>query len=50
MFPEKSLDPRWVLNSIYNGIVAINAERFMAYFNKNLIKGLSFDIFFIILI
>ncbi|MBM4306190.1 MAG: PAS domain-containing protein, partial [Deltaproteobacteria bacterium] len=34
MIPEKSLDPQWALNSIYNGIVVINAEGIITYFNK----------------
>jgi PAS domain S-box-containing protein len=34
MFPGMSLDLQWVLNSIYNGIVVINAEGRITYFNK----------------
>ena len=32
---SKEFDPRLVLNSIYNGIVAINREGLIVYFNKN---------------
>lgn len=34
MFHEMSLDPELVLNSIYNGIVAIDGKGFIMYFNK----------------
>lgn len=34
MVYEKTLDPQLVLNSIYNGIVAINEEGMITYFNK----------------
>jgi len=32
---SKDFDPRLVLNSIYNGIVAIDSEGIITYFNKN---------------
>jgi len=34
MVYEKALDPQLVLNSIYNGIVAVNEEGIITYFNK----------------
>jgi len=34
MIQEKSLNPQLMLNSIYNGIVVINAEGIITYFNK----------------
>lgn len=34
MIHEKLLNPQLMLNSIYNGIVAINKEGIITYFNK----------------
>lgn len=34
MVYEKALDPQLVLNSIYNGIVAVNEEGIITFFNK----------------
>jgi PAS domain S-box-containing protein len=34
MDPSKTLDPQWVLSSIYNGVITINSDGIVTFFNK----------------